>query len=128
MAAMIFLDTHVVVWLYAGDVGRIPRAARQRIEAQDLLISPMVTLELQYLKEAGRLKPDAHRIISGLTKTVGLQVCDLAFDQILFEALAQDWTRDPFDRIIVAHAAARNLPLLTKDATILAHYKRGCWE
>lgn len=40
---MMFLDTHVVVWLYAGDVGRIPRVARQKIEEQDLLISPMAT-------------------------------------------------------------------------------------
>ena len=125
---MMFLDTHVVVWLYAGDVGRIPRVARQKIEEQDLLISPMVTLELQYLKETGRLKPDAHKIISELTKTLGLQVCDLEFNQIIFEALAQKWTRDPFDRIIVAHAAARNLPLLTKDDTILSHYKKGCWD
>ncbi len=39
-----------------------------------------------------------------------------------------DWTRDLYDRMIVAHAAVRNLPLLTKDDTILAHYRKAFWD
>ena len=31
------------------------------------------------------------------------------------------WTRDPFDRLIVADALAANTQLLTKDDTILRH-------
>lgn len=125
---MIFLDTHLVVWLYAGELERIVPAARGRIEEQDLLISPMVILELQYLKEVGRLTVEAHRMVSTLTKLMGLQVCELGFNQVVLEALIHDWTRNPFDRMIVAHAAARNLPLLTKDDTILAHYKKAFWD
>lgn len=124
---MMFLDTHVVVWLYAGDLERIPRAAHQSLEELDLLVSPMVILELQYLMETGRLKVSAPVIMATLKKTLGLQVCELSFSQIVLDALAQDWTRDPFDRIIVAHAAARNLPLLTKDDTILSHYRKAFW-
>ena len=41
---MIYLDTHVVVWLYAGELDRISGAAKARLEEQDLLISAMVTL------------------------------------------------------------------------------------
>jgi len=52
---MIYLDTHVVVWLYAGDKKRFPAAVCKRIEDNELLISPIVLLELQYLKETGRL-------------------------------------------------------------------------
>lgn len=125
---MMFLDTHVVVWLYAGELERIAPFARQRIEEQDLLISPMVILELQFLKEIGRLTVESHTMVSALTKTLGLQVCELSFNQVILEALIQDWTRDPFDRMIVAHAAARNLPLLTKDDTILAHYRKAFWD
>jgi len=124
---MMFLDTHVVVWLYAGEVGRLPAEARRMIEEQDLLISPMVILELQYLVETGRLKGEAHTVVATLAKTLGLEACEWGFSQVILEALAQDWTRDPFDRIIVAHAAARNLPLLTKDDTILANYRKAFW-
>ena len=125
---MMFLDTHVVVWLYAGEVDRLPAEARRMIEEQDLLISPMVILELQYLRETGRLTVEAHRVVAALAKTLGLQTCEWGFSQVVLEALAQVWTRDPFDRIIVAHASARNLPLLTKDDVILANYKKAFWS
>lgn len=125
---MIFLDTHVVVWLYAGELERLNAHVRRSIEEQDLLISPMVVLELQYLKETGRLTVEAPVIVSALAKTLGLQVCDLEFGHVILEALAQVWTRDPFDRLIVAQAAARDLPLLTKDDTILAHYRKAFWD
>ena len=124
---MMFLDTHVVVWLYAGDIERFPREARQAMESHELLISPMVILELQYLRETGRLTVEAHTVVAALAKILGLQACEWGFNQVVLEALAQAWTRDPFDRIIVAHAVARNLPLLTKDDTILANYKKAFW-
>ncbi len=51
---MIYLDTHVVVWLYAGLTARLRPAARDLLNTSDLAISPMVFLELQYLYETGR--------------------------------------------------------------------------
>jgi PIN domain nuclease of toxin-antitoxin system len=42
-------------------------------------------------------------------------------------ALAESWTRDPFDRLIVARARATELPLLTKDMKIHAHFKAAVW-
>ena len=125
---MIFLDTHVVVWLYAGELDRLVPFASRAIEDHDLLISPMVILELQYLREIGRLSVEAPVIVTSLAKTLGLEVCELAFSQVVMEALALEWTRDPFDRVIVAHAVARNLPLLTKDDTILKQYRKAMWS
>ena len=37
------------------------------------------------------------------------------------------WTRDPFDRIITAQADLEKATLITKDATIRAHYSRAMW-
>ncbi len=59
---------------------------------------------------------------------VGLTLCDLPLAQVVTEALSQTWTRDPFDRLIVATAAARAAPLVTKDETIRAHYRHAVWE
>ena len=45
----IYLDTHVVVWLYAGETSKLSQAAEELINTNDLLISPIVLLEMNYL-------------------------------------------------------------------------------
>ena len=42
-------------------------------------------------------------------------------------SIQQDWTRDTFDRLIVAQAKTRDASLLTKDRTILEHYPHAVW-
>jgi PIN domain nuclease of toxin-antitoxin system len=37
------------------------------------------------------------------------------------------WTRDPFDRLIVANAMADGAPLITADETILANFRDAVW-
>ena len=124
---MIYLDTHVVVWAYAGEIERFPSQVCALIEKSDLLISPFVLLELLYLHEIDRLLVEPTVIYENLASTVGLAVCDLPLMRVVTEALPQSWTRDPFDRIIAATAAARDAVLLTKDALILAHYPKAFW-
>ena len=46
-----YLDTHALVWLYAGVVEPFAAASQRVIEAHDLLVSPMALLEIQYLCE-----------------------------------------------------------------------------
>ena len=69
---MIYLDTHVVLWLCEGLVERLSKTARRAIEENDLLISPMVRLELQYLFEIKRCKRASHLILSQLQTQIGL--------------------------------------------------------
>jgi PIN domain nuclease of toxin-antitoxin system len=123
----IYLDTHVVLWLYEGLVNKLPKIARQTIDDSDLLVSPMVRLELQYLHEIKRSKQPAGSILSDLQAQIGLTVCDLPFDQIVRKASEFTWTRDPFDRVIVAQSACRNLRLLTKDRGIRNHTALAFW-
>ena len=124
---MIYLDTHVVVWLYAGAVELLSRRARALIEAEELRISPLVTLELEYLREVGRIEGHGRTIVHALTAQLGVQVCELPLPEIVDSALDQDWTRDPFDRLIVGHAALAASVLITKDAGIRRHYRRAQW-
>lgn len=125
---MIYLDTHVVAWLYAtGAAGLSPRAA-ETIEASDeMRISPMVRLELQYLYEIGRVGEPAVTVVDALGGTLGLMVCDAPFPGVVHEAERLTWTRDPFDRLIVAQAALHAAPLVTKDQTLHAHYSDAVW-
>ena len=60
---MIYLDTHVVLWLYALRGEGLSRRACQLIEESvTVLISPMVLLELAYLYEIDRLKVESDQI------------------------------------------------------------------
>lgn len=125
---MIYLDTHVVVLLYAGHLGELTEKARAAIEENDLLVSPMVVLELQYLHEIGRLSVPAATIVGALAGEIGLKVCDQPFSRVAAAAIGETWTRDPFDRIIVGQARLRSLPLVSKDAQIKANYPKVVWE
>lgn len=124
---MIYLDTHVAVWLYAGEHERLSARARALINAHDLFVSPMVLLEIQYLFEIDRIAQKAQSVIAGLSKSIGLKVCDANFHQVIACAERFSWTRDPFDRIIVANAALNNHQFLTRDQTILTHFKQAVW-
>jgi len=62
-----------------------------------------------------------------LQARIGIQVCDKDFATIIREAIKFDWTRDPFDRIIVAHASLDNSTLISKDSQIIAHYTHAFW-
>lgn len=124
---MIHLDTHVVVWLCAGEIGRFPAGARRRIEREELRISPVVTLELEYLHEVGRIAEGATFVLRDLAHRLGLAEDEGDFAAVVAAARGLSWTRDPFDRLIVGHAAALGTSLLTKDRTIRQHYRHAVW-
>lgn len=118
MAGVIRLDTHAVVWLYAGEVERLSPSAIEAIETHDLVISPMVQLELTYLHEIGRLTVSGAEIVGDLTDRIGLRLSESTMAAVVHAATSVSWTRDPFDRMIVADAIVAATDLLTKDERI----------
>ena len=122
-----YLDTHVVIWLYQKDEQRISRLARELIESSDLLVSPMVLLELEYLFETGRARARAAEVYDYLHHTIQIGVCSKPFAAVARKSIGMKWTRDPFDRLITAQAALDESPLLTKDDTIRTHYPDAVW-
>lgn len=87
----------------------------------------MVRLELQYLHDIGRINPTVDVIMADLAQRTGLTVCDKPFNDVIEQALQILWTRDPFDRTIVAQASVDNNMLVTADQTIHAHYSQARW-
>ena len=126
-ARVIYLDTHVLVRLYLGEVSKLGAAAKRAIEDHETLASPAAVLELQLLHEIGRLKPTADQFIQALSKDLLLRVCDMPFYHVVQHALAETWCRDPFDRLIVANAKANNAALVSKDERIHENYRRAVW-
>ena len=128
MENIIFVDTHVVVWLYIGNTELFSKMALEKIRKNELYISPVVKLELRYLYEIGRINEKPEKILKSLNKEIGLKVSENSFGDIINEAIKLSWTRDPFDRIITAHASINGVRLITKDTSILSNYKHAIWD
>lgn len=124
---MIYLDTHIVVWFYANDRQRFSQPIQALMNDHEWHISPIVRLELQYLHEIGRINPTANTIITELSQRAGLTICPKPFNDVIANATQLTWTRDPFDRIIVAQASLSNAFLVTSDQHIRTHYPQAKW-
>jgi PIN domain nuclease of toxin-antitoxin system len=124
-----YLDTHVAVRLAHGDLSQISEEALDVIAKNNLLISPMVLLELEYLFELkGETRLSVADMQRKLEYELDVRVCGLSFGMVVQVAGGEKWTRDPFDRMIVAHAKANHLsPLITADRLIRQNYPRAIW-
>jgi len=88
----------------------------------------MAFLELEYLHELGRTKFRALDLLKKVEHETDLRLCDLPFSTVANAALDEKWTRDPFDRLIVANAKANGFAwLITADEVIPKFYPRAVW-
>jgi PIN domain nuclease of toxin-antitoxin system len=111
---VILLDTHAVIWLDQAH----PRSRALTHGGRALYISPATLLELQSLCEAGRIrlpKDDAQAFAADDRWTLDEPPSAAWFAS----ALDLAWTRDPFDRLIAAHARVRGWRLATADDRLL---------
>ncbi len=120
----VMLDTHIAVALFQGKTGGLSRAALKAIDQQPLSYSPAVLLELELLHEIGRLRLGATAIARHLAERLDIHCAAERFVEVAKAALPLAFTRDPFDRLIVAHAGLAAADLITLDDTIRAHYPR----
>jgi PIN domain nuclease of toxin-antitoxin system len=116
-----------LVWLFYGESQKLSASARKAVDGGEPVASPASVLELQLLHEIGRMSQAPSMVISILESEIGLRVCGLPFREVVTHALKETWTRDPFDRLIVANAKAASAQLVTKDERILKHYRRAVW-
>ncbi|AFZ60159.1 PIN domain-containing protein [Anabaena cylindrica FACHB-243] len=124
---MIYLDTHVIIWLYGDASKKLSTLAESLISDNDICISPLVRLELKYLYEIGRLGSSPDQIIEYLVNQTDLNICQKDFYLIIEKAMSIEWTRDVFDRLIVANAMIDENILISKDHKILANYSYARW-
>jgi PIN domain nuclease of toxin-antitoxin system len=110
---MILLDTNALIWLEQDHPRSRPLSGAKR-----LYISPASLLELRFLEEAGRIQL-RNATLAELVQH-DLWLLDDPPSAAWFEhAWEISWTRDPFDRLIVAHARMRRWKLATGDSRVL---------
>jgi PIN domain nuclease of toxin-antitoxin system len=122
-----YLDTHVTLWLYSGQTERLSKRAANLINRERVVVSPVVLLELQYLREIGRVTAVPRAIIMDLKQRLGLAIEDRSLETVMERALGLAWTRDVFDRLIVAQATLDDVELVTSDRLIRKHYPKAVW-
>ena len=123
----VHLDTHTAVWLYAGRKDLFTPRVLRVLDSADLYISPMVLLEIQFLREAKKVDIKVDTFLKDMRAELGLKLCENDFPSVMLEAVRVSWTRDPFDRVIVAQAVSDDAPLITRDRLIMEHYRKAFW-
>ncbi len=112
---MLNLDTHILVALLAGD---LKLREEQLVLDQELAISDIVLWELAKLVQLGRLRMDLESL-SFRKALARLTVIPISM-KIARQSTKLDFSSDPADEIIAATSLVENVPLLTRDAKILA--------
>lgn len=111
---MILLDTNALIWL-----AQAHRRARPLLAYPRLHISPATLLEIQFLLEAGRLQFKDRVSAATLGADPRWRLDELPASKWFLAACEVGWTRDPFDRLIAAHARVRRWKLATADEVLL---------
>lgn len=123
-----YLDTHILLWVLDAEFHHLSDKAAQALDDADLLVSPVVMLELEYLFEIQRTNWTSRDARFRMERYLNAKVCDLPFPRVAEAALDEKWTRDPFDRLIVAQAKANGLaPLISADERMRKHYPGVLW-
>jgi PIN domain nuclease of toxin-antitoxin system len=113
---VILLDTNALIWVDAAHSrSRALAALRDR-----LYVSPASILELQFLQESGKMRL-RRASAEWILEDDRWMVDDPPAGAWFLRATQVGWTRDPFDRLLVAHAQVRRWRLATGDARVLEH-------
>jgi PIN domain nuclease of toxin-antitoxin system len=121
------LDTHAAVFLYEGRAELFGAASRDLLERATLQVSPMVRLELAFLREVGKLLIEPDLLLGALAADCGVTATGDAMEALVPLAMPLTWTRDPFDRLLVATALLHRAPFITRDARVQENFAGAVW-
>ena len=114
------LDTHFLLWVVL-DVPRLDEFPWLN-DYRPWGVSPVSLLEIQFLSEIGKLEVQMAEFVGALARDRRFVVDEVPLLSLVKHALPLAWTRDPFDRLLAAHSAARRVPLCSLDRVILQNH------
>ena len=125
----LLLDTCTFVWLVA-EPERISAKVKRAIDSEaDLVLSDATVWEICLKWKAGKLQLPAppRRWTEEQAATWSLSRVPLAADDLYRTTELPDLHRDPFDRLLVAQAMARDLTIATPDEAVRAYPVPTIW-
>jgi PIN domain nuclease of toxin-antitoxin system len=121
------LDTHAAVFLWEGRTEVFGLRSIALLERAELLVSSLVRLELTLLREVGKVTVAPEMLLGGLVAEFGVTLSREPLEALVPHAAPLSWTRDPFDRLLVAASLLHDAPLITRDRRIQENYPRAVW-
>jgi PIN domain nuclease of toxin-antitoxin system len=113
----VLLDTHLFLWLVAGD-SRLNKTARAAIrEASEVFISSATVWEIAIKVRLGKLRADPAELLEEIGKC-GFQELPVEGKHALPLAKLPMHHGDPFDRLLIAQAMSEQLRFLTADSNL----------
>lgn len=117
----LLLDTHTLLWA-VGDPSRLPLSVRQLIDdhRNEIVISVASIFEIASKRAArSRLVPDipAQRMLE-LANAAGYRVLAFTAQHAVATESVAAFHGDPFDKLLLAQAAAEGLQLVTHDEAL----------
>jgi len=117
-------DTHVLLWS-ATDPAKLNQQARAAIEdgSNDIRVSTVSVWEIAIKQSLGKLdlpRP-AEQWLPDVLRRTGFEVADVTVSAAL-RVRGMAWHhRDPFDRLLIAHALEEGYTIVTRDNVFEAY-------
>ena len=116
----LILDTHFLLWILLGSKRLQEFAWLDRYRPWG--VSPISLLEIQFLAEVGHVEIQDQQFYEVLPSDPRFLIDEVPLMPLVRKAITISWTRDPFDRLLVAHSLARRTDFCTLDRTVRQHH------
>jgi len=127
VAGPYLLDTSTLIWAVAAP-DRLSAAARKAIKAGPLVLSVVSYWEIVIKARKGLLTvSDPAGWWSRAADLLGGEILSIRATHISALAALPEIHRDPFDRMLIAQAAAEGLTLMAKDAVLHRYAVKVLW-
>ncbi len=130
MPSLLVTDTHPLVYYITAQFNKLPKKVRRAfddsVEGRVAIFIPAIVLwEISLLIKAGTVQPSftLETYVQERFFAKAISILDLETDDIL-KSHQLNFSRDPFDTLIVAMALRIECPLITGDGMI--HKKQPC--
>lgn len=124
---MVLLDTHAMLWALNDD-DRLSAAARRAImrHKRAVSIASLWELAIKASLPKAHKRIDLKRPLSAVVENCdeqGIEILSITAQDCALVMELPHIHEDPFDRMIVAQAMTRGMPLITKDENIAKYDK-----
>ncbi len=119
----LLLDTHVFLWLQSEPERLGPWLPAVSDPSTELLLSAASSWELTIKTSLGKitLPEPVATYVPSRARTSMIQLVGIEHAHVLAVAALPPLHRDPFDRLLIAQAAAIDARLLTADAAVIQY-------
>ena len=126
----LLLDTHTLIWFFAGD-SQLSTNARILIEDEDnnKLVSIASIWEMAIKESKGHLNLSLplHEYIAQKLSLEDFNLLNINLDHLSQIVTLPFYHKDPFDRLLIAQAIMEGIPILSKDSAFDAYSINRLW-